>query len=129
MSQDHLSIIVNAAVNRSKNMKLTDDGTNEAKFDPKQQAVDNSVRDLQEWSKASNNKDDNVFVRFFKSIFGGKSPQDAHDEAIKATNIQNNPKIMQAPEKGQLMMDAKGNKAMVYPDGHFEEMSNNKGQK
>lgn len=45
----------------------------------------------------------------------------AAKELINDKNSQSNPRVLQASEKGTLMIDAKGNRAIVYPDGRFEE--------
>jgi len=65
----------------------------------------------------------NLISNFVKGVKAGLSPQDAHTMAVNAENIRVNPDIVKSSEKGQLMMDAKGNKAIVYPDGHFEEVN------
>ena len=43
------------------------------------------------------------------------------NEEIHNQNIANHPEISTFGEKGQLMMDAFGNKALVYPNGRIEE--------
>jgi hypothetical protein len=52
--------------------------------------------------------------------------QIAHDE-IRKQRLQDNPDITAFPAKGKLCYDKFGNKAIVYPDGSFEEVMNKAG--
>jgi len=52
--------------------------------------------------------------------------QIAHDE-IRKQRLQDNPDITAFPKKGKLCYDKFGNKAIVYPDGSFEEVMSKAG--
>lgn len=43
-------------------------------------------------------------------------------DIIRRKRIQLKPEISGHPKEGQLMMDATGNKAMVFPDGSIKEI-------
>lgn len=42
---------------------------------------------------------------------------------INKDNLKVNPYVSKASEKGTIMMDSKGNKARVFPDGRYEELN------
>lgn len=64
---------------------------------------------------------------FFKQVAASaKKPDQALSVArdlINKDNIKTNPYVSKASEKGTIMMDSKGNKARVYPDGRYEELN------
>ncbi len=84
MSMDRLSIIVNAAEQRGANLP-TMEGSKNGQVDPKQEAIDNSVKHIQNYIKTTKSDDGNVMVNFFKNIMGGASPSVAKDAAIKTS--------------------------------------------
>ena len=43
-------------------------------------------------------------------------------QILNEKNVKDNPKIINNKKQGQLMIDAHGNKAMVYPDGSFDAL-------
>lgn len=47
---------------------------------------------------------------------------DAGREIIKQDTLKNNPKFANFPKEGKVMIDSKGNKARVYPDGSYEAL-------
>lgn len=54
-----------------------------------------------------------------------KSTEDLIAESKNILNqdtLRSNPKFSTLPKEGKIMIDAKGNKARVYPDGSFEEI-------
>lgn len=121
MSMDRLSIIVNAAEQRGAMLPTTDASTN-GKTDPKQEEMDNAVKHIQNFVKASKQKDDNVFVNFFKNLTGGSTPTEAAGKAINTQAVTNRPDLIGNPVTGKTMIDRYGNRAIVYPDGHVEEI-------
>lgn len=64
---------------------------------------------------------------FFKQIAASaKKPDQSLSVArdlINKDNTKTNPYVSKASEKGTIMMDSKGNKARVYPDGRYEELN------
>lgn len=68
--------------------------------------VANMTRELMDRYSQGNIKDEDL-------------PKHAN-EIIKKTRLALNPKIGQAGSQGQLMMDAFGNVAKVYPNGEVE---------
>ncbi len=60
-----------------------------------------------------------------KKVQAGIKDEDivpAAKEIINKNTVENNPQLTGFSEKGQLMIDAFGNKALVFPDGRIEEI-------
>lgn len=47
---------------------------------------------------------------------------EASKEILNKDTIKNNPKFSSFPKEGKIMIDSKGNKAKVYPDGSYEAL-------
>ncbi len=123
LSQDRLNVLVSAAMMRSKSLPLGskyDDTTN---FDSKQSQVDTAALSLSQWQNKTQISDGNLWTRFLGAIGQGKPPQQAHDEAVQQTLLENRPSLMGIPPNGKTMIDKEGNMAIMYPDGHFEEIN------
>ncbi len=120
MSKDKLSILVNAAEKKGAGLPTMKGSTN-GSTDPAQQQIDNSVKHIQNFVK-ENPKSENVFVDFFKNLFGGSHPAQAKDDAIKTYNLQKYPWMGTVPSGGKIMVDKNGNKAKVFPDGTIQEV-------
>ena len=91
MSNDHLAIMFNAALNKAKTLPLTNDNVGDGKIDPQQQSIDTHVAAIQKWGKNQPDGGGNALINFFRNLAGSKNPQDAHDNAIKSSNQANNP--------------------------------------
>lgn len=67
-----------------------------------------------------------MMKELFRRAMGKDTPPEETekivDEIIKSETKSLNPVVGNADEKGTLMIDAFGNKAMVYPDGRVEEI-------
>jgi hypothetical protein len=122
ISNDHLAIIVNAAMDRMKNLPLSK-GTNDGKTDPQQQEIESHVKSLQQWGKDKPDQGGNGILNFFKGLLGGKPPQVAHDDAVKSAAITQHPWITTIPKEGAIYRDKVTNaKRRVFPDGSTQEV-------
>lgn len=119
MSMDKLSIIVNAAEQRGATLPTTDSSKN-GKVDPKQEEMDNAVKHIQNFTKSTGII--GAMENFFKNLTGSGNPQEAANKAINTQVVKNHPELMANPSTGKTMIDKYGNRAIVYPDGHFEEI-------
>jgi hypothetical protein len=122
ISQDKLNILVDAAMNQAKILPIKE-GDDRPEMTSQQAEAIAGVHFLTNWSEQSGIKDVHTISQYLTEINKGIQAKVAVDNAIKTTAIKNNPKILQVPEKGQLMIDKNGNKAMVFPDGHYEEVT------
>lgn len=89
MSKDRLAILVNAAQERTKSLPVNENAEPPT-LNPKQNEIDAGVKSIIK----NDNKQFNVgdmIVNFFKSLAGGKTPQDAHNEAVKSEVNRTNP--------------------------------------
>lgn len=129
---DHLAILIEAAQGRAAGLpavraqKLRAEATTDlAKWginlSPQQSAVAAGIKSLGDYADKTGLNSGALYSHFLSAVSKGSDPQQAHDDSIKTAVISQNPAIMRASEKGQLMMDKDGNQAFVYPDGHFEE--------
>lgn len=125
MSMDRLSILVNAAEQRGSTLPTMKDSTN-GQVDPKQQQIDSAFKHIQNYVKVNKPKDDNVIINFFKNLGTATPPIEAASRAINAESIKNRPDIIGNPPTGRTMIDKYGNRALVFPDGHVEEIKGNK---
>jgi len=69
-----------------------------------------------------------MFKEYMQKVMAGVNPETAVNEIIKKKTqevlVNKTPSMANLPEgKGQLMIDAQGNKAIVYPDGTIEPKS------
>lgn len=84
----------------------------------------NTVKAVKSWLNKNNASDEDITLRI-KQLLGTlqnpqTNPQDAAKTIINEHLRSKMPEIDTISPKGQLMMDAYGNKAMVYPDGTIE---------
>jgi hypothetical protein len=65
-----------------------------------------------------------VVQDFYRKVGeSGSKPSEALStakEIVNQKNVQANPEVSKAPKQGRIMMDANGNKALVFPDGSYE---------
>lgn len=125
MSMDRLSILVNAAEQRGAKLP-TSDGAKDGQIDPKQEQIDNSVKHLQDYANA--NKPTNVLLNFFKGLGGGAQPIDSAQKSMNMDALEKRPDLIGNPPRGKTMIDKYGNRAVVYPDGHFEDIKEHKSE-
>ena len=64
----------------------------------------------------------NTMKRIQKENANGTRILEITDEETRKQILKDNPDIITNSEKGELMEDADGNKAMVFPDGRIEEI-------
>jgi len=84
----------------------------------------NAVKALKSWMGKNNASDEEITLRV-KQLLGTLSQGQANPVDTTKTILQDHlrskiPEIDTLSSKGQLMMDAYGNKAIVYPDGTIE---------
>lgn len=115
MSMDRLSIIVKAAEQRGANLPTLPGSVNGV-TDPKQQDIDHAVKHIQTL------KNPNILIDFFKNLSGGSSPLQATQNAVNSEAIKVRPDLVGNSSTGKVMVDKYGNRATVFPDGHFEEI-------
>lgn len=125
MSVDKMSILINGAMQRSGNLPLSRKNGDHKPITPEQQAIDSGAMSVLEFGKnsyLSNFETSGLYGDYMSAVKSGKKPKEAMDATINGYRLQKNPKFMNLSEKGQLMIDARGNKAMVFPDGRVEEL-------
>lgn len=108
LSQDDLSILLESAIfmGRTKDPKVKDGMT--------------AVND---WAKnTKDSKEVEVQRDYQKKIIEGKKPEVATRETITENTVKVKPEVIGYPKDGKLMVDKNGNKALVFPDGHYEEV-------
>jgi hypothetical protein len=86
--------------------------------------VVNTVKAVKAWMNKNNASDEEITLRVKQLLGTLQNPQGATQDAAKLI-MQDHlrskiPEIDTMSPKGQLMMDAYGNKAIVYPDGTIE---------
>lgn len=89
-----------------------------------------AMNTIESWGKKNDKTPQDqaqIKADFFKQVAAsGKKPDQALSVArdlINKDNTKVNPYVSKASEKGTIMMDSKGNKARVYPDGRYEELN------
>ncbi|RJO64157.1 MAG: hypothetical protein C4540_04565 [Candidatus Omnitrophota bacterium] len=86
--------------------------------------INSAIKGFKSWMGKNNASDEEITFRIKQLLGTLQDPQANPQEAVKA--IMNDhlrskiPEIDTISPKGQLMMDAYGNKAIVYPDGTIE---------
>ncbi len=120
ISQEKMSVLINGALERGKALSL-----NPAQLDSKQQEIDSAasaVVNMGRRNGMSNNEISDVYQNFNKDLASGKTPKESLDNAMKINALKKNPSLLSIPATGKMMIDQNGNRAMVFPDGHFEEI-------
>ncbi|MFA5350256.1 MAG: hypothetical protein WC357_02860 [Candidatus Omnitrophota bacterium] len=127
ISRDRLAILVDAARERSKELPLSVKGQKAAS--PKRSFWDSA------WDAIMlSNPLTAPFVLMntinrtkAENAQGEQIVNIANDE-IRKQRIKDNPVISTLPAKGRLLIDRYGNKAIVYPDGSYEEVMSKTGE-
>lgn len=93
-------------------------------FNRSSSPIVNTVKAVKFWMNKNNASDEEITLNL-KQLLGTLQKGEANPQEVSKSLMQNHvySKIPIAPTlspKGQLMMDAYGNKAMVYPDGTVE---------
>lgn len=108
LSKDDLEVLLQSAMSQTKKDRAE---------------IEAGIKTLGDW--ADNTKPIHraeVYRDFQKKVLEGKTPQDAVAETISINTIKAKPNFISFPKEGKLMVDKNGNKARVFPDGHFEEV-------
>lgn len=109
--------------------KIIEDAQKQKKLEKEQNNAWKSSMDyIKKWAdsvgKNVEEKAETVQEFWRKSTEKNVKSSEALDKAKEITNKKNieaNPQIVKFPKQGLLTMDAHGNKAIVYPDGSYEE--------
>ncbi len=93
----------------------------------------NTVKTVKSWLNKNNASDEEI-TRRIKQLLGTLQSSQTHPQDTAKAIMQDHlrskiPEIDTMSPKGQLMMDAYGNKAIVYPDGHIESVTTYKEKK
>ena len=126
ISQDRLSILVDAARMRGDSLPAAKEYRWEQQkqnfFDSAIMALKGGVPPLAVWD---------VFSRVIKRFKNEKTPDEAMlnvvNDEVRKQRLIDNPSFSQLPEEGHLFVDRFGNKAIVYPDGTYEEVMDAEG--
>ena len=84
--------------------------------------LDSSVKALNDFHVKSGGMDQQLYGDFFNALNNGANPKESLESAKRSAAIRNNPDIVSTPVTGKTMIDKYGNRAMVFPDGHIEEV-------
>lgn len=60
--------------------------------------------------------------KFFDRYKPGDDPSKVKNEIINEAVVSEKPEISNIPAEGKIMVDKNGNRARVFPDGHYEEV-------
>jgi hypothetical protein len=86
--------------------------------------INSAIKSLKSWMGKNNASDEEITLRVKQLLGtlqqGQANPQDAAKAIMQNHIYQKIPEAATLSPKGQLMMDAYGNKAIVYPDGTIE---------
>lgn len=115
ISQDRLNILVNAAMMRSKSLPLGTPYDTATNYNPVQQEKDAAFTSLQQWQQKTGNKDSNTIFDFFKGILGGKSGNDAQQEAIKNAAIRQYPQAASMDTPPNMIISKNSPIRMIFP--------------
>lgn len=89
---------------------------NDIKFNKSTGPINSAIKSLKKWFNQSNASDEETAIAI-KKLLGNQTVDANTVKNIVAEHIQSKvPDSIIVGEKGQLMVDAYGNKAMVYPD-------------
>jgi hypothetical protein len=82
---------------------------------------------ISDWTKNANVTDEmkaSITKEWINEVAkgGGINIIEVTDKKVKEANLRANPKIATYPKTGKMQKDKKGNVAIVYPDGSFEEI-------
>jgi len=99
-------------------------GLNDIEWNRSTGPVRNKIKAVMGWLKGNNASDEEITLNL-KKLLGTLQTGEGDPQEISKSLMQNHiySKIPEAPTfspKGQLMMDAYGNQALVYPDGRVE---------
>jgi hypothetical protein len=127
ISRDRLAILVDAARERAKELPLSVKGQKAAI--PKRSFWDSA------WDAIMLSNPLTAPFVLMNTVSRAKSENAQGEQILNITNdeirkqrIKDNPVIATLPAKGRLLMDRYGNKAMVYPDGSYEEVMSKTGE-
>ncbi len=130
LSKDKLSVLINGAMQRGNTLPLS--AKDVSLQTPEQQDIDNGARAVTNYGRRndlSDNEISDMYQNYMTFIGEGKSSFQAIQLSTNNQVIQSNPSLKNIPETGKLMRDHQGIEAMVFPDGHFEEVKKSSGSK
>lgn len=104
--------------------KETFDRQSKGIFTPskEQNAVKSALDGIQSFAKSTGGAVEGMFVKFFDRFKPGEDPNVIKSQVINEKVLEDKPEVSAFPSDGKLMIDKNGNKAMVFPDGHIEEI-------
>jgi len=108
LSKDDLEILLLSAINQPLE---------------KRKELSNAVKTLGKWADETEGVDRADVLRDFQTkIKEEKSISEAVSESMQENTVKAVPKVVGFPKEGKLQIDKHGNKALVFPDGHYEEV-------
>jgi len=127
ISRDRLAILVDAARERAKELPLSVKG--QKATSPKRSFWDSA------WDAIMLSNPLTVPFVLMNTISRVKAENAQGEQIVNVANdeirkqrIKDNPVISTIPAKGRLLVDRYGNKAIVYPDGSYEEVMSKTGE-
>lgn len=120
ISQDKLNILLRLSIARGSKVPIKMDADNGVQPDSKQAEIDAGTKSILDWQGKTRSSDPQVFNDYFNKLDSGMPVKQAHDEAVRANGLKINKALMGLPVEGKIMVDGNGNKAKVFPDGHYE---------
>ena len=118
MSQDRLNILVQAAMDRGKN--VADLEKDPPKNNPMQNLIDGGMKIL--LGDPNKKPDANTAIDYMTAIKNKMSVPDAVQHAQGQEAVRNNPYLLNIPPNGMIFHDKNGIRRMVYPDLHTESI-------
>jgi hypothetical protein len=127
---DVSSMAKRAQASGDKELDFIESQKNKQSAVQKKQGVLSAVWDyFKKWSAPRENSKEEaakVMMEFNEKVAAQNTKHDGYmgvaKQVINEKNVKDNPKIINNKKQGQLMIDAHGNKAMVYPDGSYDAL-------
>lgn len=119
-SQDKLKITMFYALQRGKMLDaiMRDDKP----VDPALSKMDGGVKSLMDWQSKSGIQDPTLLSSYLDAVNKGTDPSEAYQKTTQDAGIKHNPAIVSIPKTGKTMIDKFGNRAVMFPDGHWESI-------
>ena len=119
ISKDRLSILINAANQRAKNLATTK-GSGDGIIDQVQHKIGDVMKSISDFFKGKD--DGSVQMDFHQNMKDGMEPDPAKQKAMNDYNVKNYKWVSTLPKEGKVMVDKNGNKMRWFPDGHNEDV-------
>ena len=118
MSQDRLNILVQAAMDRGKN--VADLEKDPPKNNPMQNLIDGGIKSLLSWGKETGLGDGQTIVDFLGGI-KNKPVAEAHNDAITNTIVRNNPAVAAMATPPNFVINKDSHIKAVFPRTNRKE--------